>query len=111
MGIQVLDFDEFVDIISTSKCLSAAFGDILDAANERRQREEYERLALIFRNPSAISSPNGRTRRRPALAHLRHVHEVAETMPWSDRGLPTDAAVSYSPPKAQLIRPPLADIH
>ena len=103
-GDGVLDIDEFVDIVSTSACLSSSFGAILGAAREKREREEIERLSVIFRSPTKLSSPNGSRRLRPSLSHLRSAQEVAGAMPWDDR-MPVTGGVPYSPHKSQMIRP------
>lgn len=82
-GDGVLDVNEFLQLVATSSTLRPAFGDILHAAKEKRDRAEFDRLSSLFRNPNALRvalSPSGR-RRRPALCDLRSLNEL--TMPWS----------------------------
>ena len=45
-------------------------------ARERRERDEHERMAAIFRDPPSLISPSGR-RYRPSLIHLRQPQDVS----------------------------------
>ena len=44
-------------------------------ACDRRERDEHERLATIFRDPNSLVSPSGR-RQRPSLIDLRKPCDV-----------------------------------
>ena len=102
----VLDMDEFMHLVSSSTALSQSFDAILDAAKERRERTEHERLSTIFRhvpeggfqNAKGSTGSPSRGRLRPSLFHLRSLHEVS--LPWQLQ--PTYAP--SSPHKSQLIR-------
>ena len=94
--------EEFVELVATSAVLRPAFGDIMQTAKDKRDRDEFNRLSQLFRNPNelrAATSPSGR-RRRPNLHDLRSVYDM--TLPWSRTNvLSTDA---YSPVKSPVKR-------
>ena len=99
----VLDLDEFVELVSTSKRLAQHFVQILEAARERRERVEYDRLSRIFRTVPAEASPSGR-RVRPSLSDLRALKEVS--LPWDRLSEKWDVQGTSSPHKSQLIQKP-----
>lgn len=103
-GDGVLDIGEFVDLVATSAVLRPVFGDLIASAKERRDRDEFERMASIFRNPAELRtalSPSGR-RRRPNLHDLRSVQEMS--LQWHKEPVatalePFNASLAYSPPR------------
>ena len=100
-GDGVLDMNEFLNLISTSSVLRPAFGDIMKEAKDKRQRDEYQRLSVIFRDPADVMSahsPSGR-RRRPNLSDLRNVFEVESSLPY--HAAAPGAAPAFSPVKGK----------
>lgn len=82
-GNGVLDFDEFLDLVSSQAELRRDFEKIVQLGCARRQLLGHKRTGLVFRSaisPSthSVISPSGR-RRRPSLFDLRPVHEGEST--------------------------------
>ena len=89
--------------MATSGVPRPAFGNIVAAAKEKRERDEYDRLSTLFRNAKELcDSPSGRPRRRPTLCDLRKVHEV--TIPLSKEQSAISSTMPFSPHKS-LVRP------
>ena len=82
-GNGILDFDEFLELVSSQAELRRDFEKIVQLGCARRQLLGHKRTGLVFRtaiSPSthSVISPSGR-RRRPSLFDLRPVHEGETT--------------------------------